>query len=88
MAELARRFEQALDAHDRRPEEIRRFLQTDGAPVYSLQSVECYRDFVGRAGERGFTDVVAPWPRLEGIGSGSEDVLDAVATEVLPELSG
>jgi alkanesulfonate monooxygenase SsuD/methylene tetrahydromethanopterin reductase-like flavin-dependent oxidoreductase (luciferase family) len=88
VAELAHKFEEVLHAQGRRPDDIRRFLQTDGAPIYSLQSVECYRDFTGRAGELGFTDVVAPWPRREGIWSGSEDVLDTVAAQVLPELSG
>lgn len=39
---------------------------------------------LGRAGELGFTDVVAPWPRAEGYFTGQESVLESVAAEVLP----
>jgi alkanesulfonate monooxygenase SsuD/methylene tetrahydromethanopterin reductase-like flavin-dependent oxidoreductase (luciferase family) len=86
VAVLARRFDQTLDDHGRTGDDVRRYLQTDGAPVYSLSSVECYRDFLGRAGELGFTDVVAPWPRHQGVFAGSEAVLDTVAADVLPAL--
>ncbi|MBW4718459.1 LLM class flavin-dependent oxidoreductase [Saccharothrix obliqua] len=65
---------------------FRRFLQTDGAPVYSLSSTECYRDFLGRAAELGFTDVAAPWPREAGPYAGDEGILETVAAEVLPAL--
>lgn len=86
-----RRFLQtdaALARKIREPGDVRRFLQTDAAPVYSLSSVECYRDFLGRAAELGFTDVVAPWPRREGVFAGDEAVLETVAAEVLPALRG
>lgn len=86
IAEVCKRFDTALSDRGRGGE-VRRFLQTDAAPVYSLSSVECYRDFLGRAGELGFTDVVAPWPRPEGVFAGSQDVLDTVAADVLPELA-
>jgi alkanesulfonate monooxygenase SsuD/methylene tetrahydromethanopterin reductase-like flavin-dependent oxidoreductase (luciferase family) len=85
VADAGARFDAALEEQGRR--DLRRFLQTDAAPVYSLSSAECYRDFLGRAGELGFTDVVAAWPRREGIFAGSETVLDTVAAEVLPTLT-
>ncbi|WP_433465028.1 LLM class flavin-dependent oxidoreductase [Spirillospora sp. CA-128828] len=86
VADAAARFDEALDDQGRERGSVRRFVQTDAAPVFSLSSVETYRDFLGRAAELGFTDVVAPWPRREGVFAGSERVLEAVATEVLPGL--
>jgi alkanesulfonate monooxygenase SsuD/methylene tetrahydromethanopterin reductase-like flavin-dependent oxidoreductase (luciferase family) len=88
IAEAGSRFDEALEEHGRPRGDVRRFLQTDAAPVYSLSSVECYRDFLGRAGELGFTDVVAPWPRHTGIFAGTETILETVAAEVLPTLAG
>ncbi len=85
VADACARFDEAVEEQGRGPG-VRRFLQTDAAPVFSLSSVECYRDFVGRAGELGFTDVVAPWPRRDGVFAGTEAVLEAVAAEVLPTL--
>lgn len=58
---------------------IRRILQTDGAPVYSLSSVECFLDFVGRARDLGFTDIAVPWPRSSGPWAGKESIVEAVA---------
>ncbi|WP_030456272.1 LLM class flavin-dependent oxidoreductase [Herbidospora cretacea] len=86
VAEASRRFDDALADAGRPREGVRRFLQSDSAPVYSLSSVECYRDFVGRSAELGYTDLAAPWPRETGIWAGDESVLDAVAADVLPEL--
>ncbi|WP_062357594.1 LLM class flavin-dependent oxidoreductase [Herbidospora yilanensis] len=86
VAEASRRFDDALADAGRPREGVRRFLQSDSAPVYSLSSVECYRDFVGRSAELGYTDLAAPWPRETGIWAGDESVLDAVAADVLPDL--
>jgi alkanesulfonate monooxygenase SsuD/methylene tetrahydromethanopterin reductase-like flavin-dependent oxidoreductase (luciferase family) len=58
---------------------VRRILQTDAAPVYSLSSVECFLDFTGRAGELGFTDVAVPWPRSAGPFAGRESIVDEIA---------
>jgi alkanesulfonate monooxygenase SsuD/methylene tetrahydromethanopterin reductase-like flavin-dependent oxidoreductase (luciferase family) len=58
---------------------VRRILQTDAAPVYSLSSVECFLEFVGRAGELGFTDVAVPWPRSAGPFAGQESIVEEVA---------
>ena len=61
-----------------------RYLNLDSAPVYSLSSVECFRDAVGRAAELGFTDVVVHWPRHDGSYAGSESVVEQIAADVLP----
>ena len=54
----------------------------DGAPRFSLESVDLFEDMVGRAAELGFTDVVTHWPRREGVYAGSEAVLDEVASRL------
>ena len=79
------RFEQALAAAGREPGSVRRYLNVDAAPVYSLSSVEVLREGVGRAAALGFTDVVVHWPRPEGVYAGREDVLEDVAS-ALPGL--
>jgi alkanesulfonate monooxygenase SsuD/methylene tetrahydromethanopterin reductase-like flavin-dependent oxidoreductase (luciferase family) len=63
-----------------------RYLSMDSAPVFSLSSVEYFREAVGRAAELGFTDVTTHWPRPDGIYAGRESVLEEVAATVLPEL--
>ncbi len=60
-----------------------RYLALDSAR-FSLSSVDAFEDVVGRAAELGFTDVIAHWPRAEGVYGGPEDVLEKVATEVIP----
>ncbi|MEU4801355.1 LLM class flavin-dependent oxidoreductase [Actinosynnema sp. NPDC023587] len=65
---------------------VDRYLNLDSAPVYSLTSVETFRDAVGRAAELGFTDVVAHWPRHDGVYAGRESVLEEIAADVLPAL--
>lgn len=82
LADLSARLDDALAGKP----DIRRVLQTDAAPVYSLSSVECYRDFLGRAEALGFTDMAAPWPRESGPFAGREAILETVATDVLPTL--
>ncbi|MBP2340116.1 alkanesulfonate monooxygenase SsuD/methylene tetrahydromethanopterin reductase-like flavin-dependent oxidoreductase (luciferase family) [Saccharothrix coeruleofusca] len=86
VAAMAARFRDTLDSIGRAKETVDWYLNADSAPVYSLTSVECFRDVVGRAGELGFTDLLAHWPRESGVYAGSEAVLEAVVTEVLPEL--
>ena len=77
VAELVRRFDDALEAAGRT--DIPRFLSLDDEGRYSLASAAAYEDAVGRAEALGFTDVVAHWPRAEGIYAGSESVLEEVA---------
>ncbi|WP_285636003.1 LLM class flavin-dependent oxidoreductase [Lentzea sp. NBRC 102530] len=82
----AARFDEALNAIGRASHTIDRYLNLDSAPVYSLSSVECFRDAACRARELGFTDAVSHWPRHDGIYMGQESVLEKVADEVLPAL--
>ncbi len=86
VAELCRRFDDTLDSAGRDRAEVARYLSLDAAPQYSLSSVEAFVDAAGRAAELGFTDIVTHWPRAEGWYAGSEDVLFAVAEQVLPGL--
>ncbi|WP_448630445.1 LLM class flavin-dependent oxidoreductase [Cellulomonas soli] len=44
----------------------RRYLSLDGAPMFSLLSVDLAVEGVERAAALGFTDVVVHWPRAEG----------------------
>lgn len=82
----AARFTRALDAIGRRKHTIDWYLNADSSPAYSLSSAGHFRDVAGRAQELGFTDLLAHWPREEGVYAGSEAVLERVASEVLPEL--
>ena len=56
--ELTEVFDQRLDAVGRERASIQRHLSLDASPVFSLSSVEAFRDAAGRAGELGFTDVI------------------------------
>lgn len=87
VAERAARFDEVLAAQGRDTTGVHRFLSADSAPVYSLTSVEAFRDVLGRAAGLGFTDVVVHWPRPDGPYAGSEAVLERVAAEVLPDLA-
>jgi alkanesulfonate monooxygenase SsuD/methylene tetrahydromethanopterin reductase-like flavin-dependent oxidoreductase (luciferase family) len=84
--ELTEVFDRRLDAAGRDRASIQRFLSLDASPVFSLSSVEAFRDAVGRAGELGFTDVISHWPRSSSPYEGREAVLEQVASDVLPEL--
>lgn len=64
---------------------LRRYLSLDGAPVFSLTSLDLALEGVERAAGLGFTDVVVHWPRPDGIYAGSESVLEGLA-ERLPAL--
>ena len=77
VAELVRRFDDALEAAGRA--DIPRYLSLDDEGRYSLASAAAYEDAVGRAEELGFTDVVSHWPRTDGIYAGRESVLDEVS---------
>jgi alkanesulfonate monooxygenase SsuD/methylene tetrahydromethanopterin reductase-like flavin-dependent oxidoreductase (luciferase family) len=87
VAEAVAGFSDALAAAGRTPSEVDRYLVLDSAPVYSLSSAAYFAEAVGQAGELGFTDVIAHWPRASGWYAGSERVLDQVAADVLPGLS-
>jgi hypothetical protein len=85
VAEAGERMTTALEDAGRATDQpFRRVLQTDAAPVLSIQSAGCFEDLVGRANALGFTDVVAPWPREQGPFSAPRSVVDQIAAEVLP----
>ncbi|WP_082812849.1 LLM class flavin-dependent oxidoreductase [Cellulomonas timonensis] len=60
----------------------RRYLSLDGAPMFSLASVDLLMEGVERAVALGFTDVVVHWPRASGVYAGSERVLEQVAARL------
>ncbi|MEU4558025.1 LLM class flavin-dependent oxidoreductase [Actinoplanes sp. NPDC023936] len=76
------RFDAALDAAGRQPDEVDRYLNLDTSPVYSMSSVGAFADAAGRARELGFTDVITHWPRESSWYAGDEKVLEAVAAEL------
>ncbi|MRG61374.1 LLM class flavin-dependent oxidoreductase [Agromyces sp. CFH 90414] len=80
VGELSRRFEEACERQGRDPASLDRTLSLDAEGRYSLESAGAFEDAVGRARELGFTDVVAHWPRPEGIYAGNESVLEEVAS--------
>ncbi|MBA3368470.1 MAG: LLM class flavin-dependent oxidoreductase [Geodermatophilaceae bacterium] len=83
LAGVCRRFTDVLAEEGRDPATMPRYLQVDAGPVFSMSSVECFRDALGRAAELGFTDVVTHWPRADGPYAGSEQTLEHIAAEVL-----
>jgi alkanesulfonate monooxygenase SsuD/methylene tetrahydromethanopterin reductase-like flavin-dependent oxidoreductase (luciferase family) len=78
VAEVAHRLDDTLAELGRDPMTLDRYLNLD-SHRYALESVGSWDDAVCRAAELGFTDVVAHWPRTEGVYAGSEDVLVEVA---------
>lgn len=86
VAELSSMFTAALIDENRIRTNIRRYLQVDGAPRYSLSSVEYFREVLGRAAGLGFTDVITHWPRAEEPYQGTESTVEAIASDVLPTL--
>lgn len=85
--EASRRFEDVLTAADRDPSTVDRYLSLDSGPRYSLSSAGYFAEAVGRAAERGFTDVLTHWPRKDSWYAGDEAVLEEVASTTLPTLT-
>lgn len=88
-----RTVDDALAAAGRDPGSFPRYLLLDSAPQYSvarfaLRSVGLFEEMTGRAGDLGFTDVITHWPRPDEPYAGSVDVLEQVAADVLPRVSG
>lgn len=79
VARLVERLDAACDAAGRARASIARTLSLDSEARLSLASVGAFEEAVGRARELGFTDIVAHWPRPDGIYAGDERVLDEVA---------
>ena len=84
--ELSARLDDQLDRAGRPRDSLDRYLSVDASGTFALQSVDRFAEVAGRAAELGFTDIVTHWPRAEGVYAGSPDVLDGVASEVLPGL--
>lgn len=78
LSAIARRFEDACEASGRH-DEVARIVSLNNEFGYSLTSAASYEDAVGRAASLGFTDVVAHWPREDGLYVGTESVLDDIA---------
>lgn len=76
---LVERFDAAATEAGRDPRTVDRYLNIDGAPVFSMESVAVLEEGVERAAALGFTDVVVHWPREAGVYAGSEAVLEEVA---------
>ena len=79
VAGLVERLDDSAAAAGRDPASIDRHLSIDSGGLYSLSSVAAFEDTVARAAALGFTDVIAHWPRAEGVYAGSEDVLRDIA---------
>ncbi|KNX38289.1 LLM class flavin-dependent oxidoreductase [Luteipulveratus halotolerans] len=84
LREVSARLDDALDAEGRSADGFERHLNLDPSPFYSLTSVEQFEDAVGRASELGFSDLIAHWPRTTDPYGGTVDVLETVASDVLP----
>ncbi len=84
LAEVTARFAEHLAGHHggggQRP--VRRYLNLDSGPAFSLTSAAHFAEVVGRAAELGFTDVVTHWPRPDGAYAGDVRVLEQVAADL------
>jgi alkanesulfonate monooxygenase SsuD/methylene tetrahydromethanopterin reductase-like flavin-dependent oxidoreductase (luciferase family) len=83
--ELAAREMDAAEAAEGRAVPLRRYLNLDGAPIFSLVSADVAIEGIERAAALGFTDVVVHWPRDEGIYAGPQRALEDLAA-ALPRL--
>jgi hypothetical protein len=80
VADISTRVDDSLAKVGRASETLDRYLNLDGAPQFSLESVDSWEDAIGRAEALGFTDVIGHWPRTEGIYAGNENVLIEIAS--------
>lgn len=86
VARLSEQLDEVLAEAGRDPATVDRMLSLDAGPVFSLISIEQFRDAAGRAAELGFTDLVVHRPRPgAGVYDGPAEVLGQVAA-LLPEL--
>lgn len=79
-------FEATLEAQERDPAEVARYLVLDTGPLSPLSTVDTFTDAAQRARKLGFTDVVVHWPRANEPYAGSEAVLERIADEALAEV--
>jgi alkanesulfonate monooxygenase SsuD/methylene tetrahydromethanopterin reductase-like flavin-dependent oxidoreductase (luciferase family) len=80
VADLSKRLDDVLAEAGRAADTLDRYLSLDVSPQFALESIDSWEDAVGRAAELGFTDVVAHWPRAEGVYAGREEVLIEAAS--------
>ena len=81
--EASDRCNEAL-TETRRPNSIDRYLNLE-ALSESMTSIEQFREYAGRAGALGFTDIVIAWPRLDGPFAGDENILEDIAADLARE---
>lgn len=74
---MVARFDEAAAASGR-PDRVTRWLSLDGAPVFSLVSVETAVEGIERAAALGFDEVVVHRPRAEGVYAGSLAAYEAL----------
>lgn len=79
---------EACAAERRDPATLRTLLLNVNRREPPLASVEAFRDAANSYCEAGITDMVVPFPRTEPPFVGHLSVLEKVASDVLPELSG
>ncbi len=80
VAVLNEKLSEICATFKREPASIQRTLTLDFGGQFALESVGSFEDTVGRAKAAGFDEVIAHWPRREGIFAGSETVLMEVAS--------
>jgi alkanesulfonate monooxygenase SsuD/methylene tetrahydromethanopterin reductase-like flavin-dependent oxidoreductase (luciferase family) len=85
LGQLTVRLDEALAAAGRDPAGFERHLSLDSSPRFALSSVSAFEEMVTRADEMGFTDVITHWPRPDGPYAGNVRVLEAVASQVIPQ---
>ncbi|HEY7136921.1 MAG TPA: LLM class flavin-dependent oxidoreductase [Acidimicrobiia bacterium] len=82
------RLEDACASLGRDPTEIRRIYMIDNTGERPIASVAAFEDFVGRYRALGFTDVVFHHPRPDdSVWDDPEEVVEQIATDVLPRLA-
>jgi alkanesulfonate monooxygenase SsuD/methylene tetrahydromethanopterin reductase-like flavin-dependent oxidoreductase (luciferase family) len=82
-------LEDACAAIGRDPDAVRRIYLVGQTGEHPLASAGAFEDFAGRYAEIGFTDVVFHHPRTDDpVWNQPEEIVEAIATEVLPRLRG
>jgi len=79
LAEMAERFDEVAEG---RP--VTKWLSLDGAPVFSLVSVETAVEGIERAAALGFDEVVVHRPRSAGVYAGSLAAYEALGDRLAP----
>jgi alkanesulfonate monooxygenase SsuD/methylene tetrahydromethanopterin reductase-like flavin-dependent oxidoreductase (luciferase family) len=82
VAEQMGRLEEVCAGAGRDPASLDRLVLTDLHLAPGLESVEQFRDTIGRYGEVGVTDLVVHWPRADGPFAGDVDAFEAVVSSV------